>query len=124
MSKWTICLLFAMIWCHVMDDYVLQGLLAQMKQKKWWNEQTTNPLYKYDYIAALVAHSLSWSFSILIPIILINPTLPLLPIIYIVNAAIHAFVDDLKANKLKINLITDQLIHLAQIIVTFVICIC
>lgn len=114
----------AMIWCHVIDDYFLQGIMAQMKQKKWWNEQTTNPLYKYDYIAALVAHSLSWSFSILIPTILINPTLPSLPIIYIVNAAIHAFVDNLKANKLKINLITDQLIHLAQIIVTFVICMC
>jgi hypothetical protein len=29
------------------------------------------------------------------------------------------FVDDLKANKLKINLITDQLIHLTQIGITF-----
>jgi hypothetical protein len=34
---------------------------------------------------------------------------------------IHAFVDDLKANRFKINLIADQLIHLAQIIGTWLI---
>ena len=34
------------------------------------------------------------------------------------NTVIHAFVDDLKANRDRINLVTDQLIHLAQIAVT------
>lgn len=37
----------------------------------------------------------------------------------IVNAIIHAIVDDLKANKLKISLVTDQIIHFLQIIITF-----
>ena len=29
-------------------------------------------------------------------------------------------VDNLKANKLKINLMTDQIIHIIQIIITFI----
>jgi hypothetical protein len=37
---------------------------------------------------------------------------------FIINAIIHAFIDDLKANKLKINLIEDQTLHLAQIVST------
>jgi hypothetical protein len=36
----------------------------------------------------------------------------------VVNAAIHGYVDHLKANQHKINLVTDQLVHLAQILVT------
>ena len=34
-----------------------------------------------------------------------------------------AIVDDLKANKRKINLITDHLVHVCQIIITFIFCI-
>jgi hypothetical protein len=36
----------------------------------------------------------------------------------IINTAFHAGVDDLKANKYRINLWTDQLAHIGQIIVT------
>jgi len=35
------------------------------------------------------------------------------------NTLIHAIVDDLKANKHKINLIQDQTIHFMQILLTF-----
>jgi hypothetical protein len=34
------------------------------------------------------------------------------------NTIIHAIVDDLKANRNKLNLIQDQLLHLAQIVIT------
>jgi hypothetical protein len=34
------------------------------------------------------------------------------------NWGIHVIIDDLKANQLKINLITDQLIHIGQVIFT------
>ena len=37
---------------------------------------------------------------------------------FVINAAIHGYVDHLKANRHKINLVTDQLVHLAQILVT------
>lgn len=41
--------------------------------------------------------------------------------IFMINAILHGTVDDLKANKKKINLITDQSIHLLQIAVTAII---
>jgi hypothetical protein len=37
---------------------------------------------------------------------------------FIINAVFHAAIDDLKANKYRINLWTDQLTHLTQIAVT------
>ena len=43
-----------------------------------------------------------------------------LSMLWIINLIIHMFVDDLKANRNKINLITDQLIHIIQIIFTFI----
>ena len=39
-----------------------------------------------------------------------------------INTAIHFVVDDLKANRFKINLITDQSIHFIQIVLTFLVC--
>jgi hypothetical protein len=35
---------------------------------------------------------------------------------------VHFFVDNLKCNRLVINLIEDQLFHLSQIILTFLVC--
>lgn len=113
-----------MIFCHIIDDYKLQGILASMKQKKWWKEQKEyKELYKYDYIWALITHSFSWSFMIMLPIALtkgfeIGTTFL---IVFIVNMITHAIVDDLKANKFKINLIIDQVIHLIQIVVTAIV---
>ena len=110
-----------MIFLHIVDDYYLQGILAQMKQKKFWKEQAPDELYKYDYIWALIMHAFSWTFMIMLPLIFVSPINPAFYIIFVVNLAIHAYVDNLKANKHKINLWQDQLIHLAQIILTFII---
>jgi hypothetical protein len=38
----------------------------------------------------------------------------------ITNAIFHAWIDNEKANKLSINLLTDQIIHLFQIMTIFV----
>lgn len=111
----------AMIFLHIVDDYYLQGILAQMKQKKFWKEQAPDELYKYDYIWALIMHAFSWTFMIMLPLIFVSPINPAFYIIFVVNLAVHAYVDNLKANKHKINLWQDQLIHLAQIILTFII---
>jgi hypothetical protein len=114
-------ILLSMIFLHVIDDYKLQGILASMKQKKWWAEQKEyKPLYKYDYIAALIMHSFSWTFMIMLPIaITLQFNIGWWIIAYIVNMVIHAYIDDLKANKFKINLLEDQSIHIAQIICTW-----
>lgn len=110
-----------MIFLHIVDDYYLQGILAQMKQKKFWKEQAPDELYKYDYIWALIMHAFSWTFMIMLPLIFVSPISPAFYVIFVVNLAVHASVDNLKANKHKINLWQDQLIHLAQIILTFII---
>lgn len=115
--------LLAMIFLHIIDDYKLQGILASMKQKKWWEEQKEyKNLYKYDYIPALIEHSFSWTFMIMLPIaIMLRFNIDWWVIAYIANMIIHAFVDDLKANKFKINLVVDQTIHIIQIVVTWLI---
>lgn len=113
-------IILAMIFCHIVDDYYLQGWLASAKQKKWWEENAPQKLYNHDYIMALIMHSMSWSFMIMLPIatsMSFNVSI-LFIIVFIFNAVIHALVDNLKANKLQISLITDQLIHLLQIFVT------
>lgn len=110
-----------MIFCHIFDDYYLQGWLASAKQKMWWKKNAPDELYKYDYIAALFMHSFSWTFMIMLV-----PTIYIVvcggtwsPIIFIVNLVIHIIVDDMKANKKKINLIQDQAIHMIQILATW-----
>lgn len=117
-------LLFSMIFCHIFDDYFLQGMcLSNLKQKGWWEKNAPDSAYAKDYVAALIAHSFSWSFMITLPwIIYAGFALNFALIVIPVNALIHALVDDLKANKHKINLIQDQLIHLAQIALTFTVC--
>ena len=114
-------LLLSMMFLHIIDDYKLQGILASMKQKKWWQEQKEyKALYKHDYIIALIEHSFSWTFAIMLPIaISLKFNIGWWALAYVVNIIIHALVDDLKANKFKINLVTDQLIHIVQIIVTW-----
>lgn len=68
-------ILFTMIFCHIVDDYYLQGWLASAKQKSWWEKNAPEKLYKYDYLAALFMHSFSWSFMIMLP-----PTIALMVI--------------------------------------------
>ena len=109
-----------MIFCHIVDDYYLQGILASLKQRLWWKQRASEPKYKYDYIWALLMHSFSWAFMIMLPIAFVmNFEIDILfGIIFFINVIVHAVVDDLKANKLKINLWIDQLLHIAQILGT------
>ena len=117
-------ILLAMIFLHIVDDYKLQaGVLAYLKQKCWWKEQKDyKDLYKYDYLPALILHAFSWTFMIMLPIAFtLNFNIGWWVIAYIVNMIIHAIVDDLKANRFKINLVIDQLIHIMQIVATWLI---
>ena len=116
-----ILVLMLMLFCHIVDDYYLQGILASMKQKSWWKESALEGLYKYDYIVALMMHSFSWAFMIYLPItiwcLILGGTW--CPQVIIANMIIHSIVDNEKANKRSINLIQDQLIHIIQIFVTW-----
>ena len=115
-----ILILFQMIFCHIVDDYYLQGILASMKQKAWWKKQESYCyLYKHDYIVALIMHAFSWAFMIMLPFILLGVNQYVIVIPIAINTIIHAFIDDLKANKKKINLVQDQAIHIVQILLTW-----
>jgi hypothetical protein len=109
-----------MIFFHIVDDYYLQGFLASAKQKKYWQENAPDKMYKYDYVWALIMHSFSWSFMVMLPIAFANgfDLNAIFLIAFISNVVIHAITDDLKANKLKINLWQDQITHLCQIAIT------
>ena len=97
-----------------------------MKQKSWWKENVPDKMYEKDYLVALFMHSFSWAFMVMfMPVVLlhINVTVsPLLFVFFIANIAVHMIVDDLKANKRKINLVTDQSIHMVQILITWLVC--
>lgn len=113
--------LLLMIFCHIVDDYYLQGILASLKQKDWWKEHAPDKMYKYDYQMALFMHSFSWSFMIMLPLAVFYGFMInwLFIVLFICNVIIHAVVDNLKANKKKLNLTEDQIIHLIQIVATF-----
>ena len=113
-------LLIWMVFMHVCDDYYLQGILAKLKQREWWETNAPDERYKNDYIVALVMHSFSWAVMIMFPIFVFdgfNVTLYSL-VALIGNMTTHAIVDDAKANKHSINLIQDQIIHILQIAAT------
>ena len=48
-----IILFLSMLFCHIVDDYYLQGWLASAKQKGWWRKNSPELLYKNDYVMAL-----------------------------------------------------------------------
>lgn len=116
-----------MIFCHIIDDFVLQPIcLSKLKCKKWWIEQCKNnnydiQKYKDDYCCALLIHSASWSISIILPILfLYQYNTYVLFFNVLLNTIIHYDIDNAKANELTINLIQDQSIHFVQIILSFV----
>jgi len=119
-------ILLTMLFLHIVDDYYLQGILAQMKQKSWWEENAPDKLYKNDYKVALLEHAFSWTFMIMLPItvtmIIQNNYISTIYITYfIMNWILHTVIDHLKANKKTINLVVDQSCHILQIVVTWIV---
>lgn len=113
-------ILLSMIFLHIVDDYYLQGVLASMKQKDWWKKNAPDEMYKYDYLVALFMHSFSWAFVMMLPLIFVGEFIIW---VFIGNVVIHFITDHLKANLKEINLIWDQMIHIEQIVVSWLICV-
>ena len=120
-------ILLLMVFCHLIDDFVLQNKFSYLKQKSWWVKVCKDeglPIEKYgnDYLMALFEHSLEWSIAIMLPVMFLCNTSGLLLLCLVaLNTLIHATIDSLKANQLRLNLIQDQLVHFIQIILTWVI---
>ena len=119
-----LCVLVFMILCHIIADYSLQGWLASAKQKDWWKKQEGyNDFYKNDYKMALFMHSLEWSIMIHLPIIVFyNFQVTIVILISILgNCYLHYLIDDLKANLKVFNLVIDQIFHIIQVILFWII---
>ena len=114
----------SMVFCHIVDDFYLQGWLASAKQKKWWAKNAPQPMYKYDYVIALQIHSFSWAFVMMLPLLIYQLVTGVWFkyhfALFLVNMVIHQIVDNAKANKKKINLVQDQAIHIVQIAITYI----
>ena len=111
-------ILVLMLLGHLVADYTLQGWLADGKQESWWKKTCGGEIpdkYKNDYIVALYCHALYWSIFVCAPFYASEHFFSAI----VLNTTVHAIVDDLKANQKAINLVQDQLIHLAQILLTF-----
>ena len=119
-------ILLLMLFLHIVDDYYLQGILAKMKQKSWWEEHFEKlDYYTSDYIVALIEHAFSWTFMVMTPITVYvlfheDQILKYLYIVFfIANWAIHSYVDHLKCNVHNIHLTIDQIIHVMQVYITW-----
>lgn len=111
---------------HLIADYNLQGILCDLKQSSWWNEQLSkanirnSDKYELDFVAGLACHSVMWSIMTFAPLLLVtNPIV--FSICVLVNAVVHGVVDHMKANMYWLNLCQDQVLHLIQIVTTVIV---
>lgn len=126
---WSIKVLLLMFLFDIIDDFVLQPIcLSKLKQKRYWIEECKKynlniSKYDTDYITALLIHGLSWSIMIHVPLMFLGGIRDdfFLLLSVLINTVIHAIIDDLKANKLKINLDVDQCLHGLQIVITWIV---
>lgn len=117
---------FIMFWLHLIDDFHLQGFLGDLKQKAWWKKNYPDKLYEHDWMFALFEHSFSWAFTTHIPLLALSiysyctsgryDCLVAYVSCMIINIGFHMVIDNLKANEFTINLKTDQMLHICQII--------
>lgn len=117
-------LLTLTILLHLVADYNLQGILASMKQKQWWDDQLKNASeedkkeYKHDFLVALWEHSFMWSAITFAPILWLSGDKITTWLIFGANVLIHGMTDNAKANWKCINLLQDQMLHIGQIMLT------
>lgn len=120
---------------HFISDFTLQGNLGNLKWKTWWMDEcnrmekekklewgsagATFHKYRFDYICGMVCHCLYWTIFTFSPIIWNMTSTLQIALLVILNAGFHYWVDDMKANKWRLNLCQDQLFHLVQITATF-----
>lgn len=114
--------LLLMFFAHIVDDFYLQGILANMKQKSWWEKHPDyNKKYENDFVMAMFIHAFSWTFMIMLPIAMyLNFNIDISFVrLLLWNLMLHAVIDNFKANCKTINLVCDQCSHIGQILLTY-----
>ena len=105
-----------MVLLHVMEDFHIQGRMADMKQKAFWKPY--GEMYARDHIPVLLLHGFEWSMFVSLPILITSWSSVSAGFMAVVvaNGLIHSLVDHLKCNSLKLSLVQDQAIHITQIV--------
>ena len=118
-----VAIFLCMIFFHIFDDFKMQGILADFKNKHWWSKHSPDKLYRHDWKISMFAHCFSWTFMVMLPILVYIRfnVQPWFIVVFVVNVCVHFAIDHLKANAKMINLVQDQCAHLVQIVWTFVI---
>ena len=120
-------LILAGLFLHIIADYIFQtSFMANAKQRKWWKDNYPDKKYQFDWLIILFLHSFEWTVCVMLPVSLyriftVGTSLVeaiLVLILVVINTAIHMWIDDMKANQLRISLVQDQLVHIVQIIIT------
>lgn len=118
-------LLILIIFLHVLADFNMQGIMAQMKSKDYWKKYDKK--YQFDYVMPLIGHSFQWSFIVNLPITITAiytgaDCLEMFVCMSIIfHTILHAYIDTLKANDNKTTLIQDQFYHMLQLILLWVV---
>ena len=115
MIEWFV-LLPLKILLNVIEDFHMQGIMAQMKQKAYWCEY--HGKYTNDWVPVMLLHGVEWATIVSIPCMLVSwfDVSVWFIVVVVVMGLVHAYVDHLKANKFSINLIQDQAIHMVQLV--------
>ena len=96
-----------MIFAHCIGDYTLQGdFLSSAKRKNFWLNNNLEKKDVFAYLAILCVHAFIWSFCINLPITILlgNKSISIV-ISFFINFIVHAFI---------------ELLHLIQIVITFI----
>ena len=118
MTEWYL-LLPLMILCHIIEDFHIQGVMADMKQASFW--RSYGEKYANDWKPVIILHGMEWAILTSMPCLVMSWfDIPLWFVLVIVAMGLlHAYIDHLKANVGKINLITDQTLHMSQIMIIY-----
>lgn len=118
MTEWYL-LLPLMILCHIIEDFHIQGKMADMKQSSFWRPYGEK--YANDWKPVIILHGMEWAMLTSMPCVVMSWfDVPMWFVLVIVTMGLlHAYIDHLKANVGKINLITDQTLHMTQIMIIY-----
>ena len=117
-----ILLLVLMVALHTIEDFHVQGIMAQMKQRSWWVNNAPSPKYRYDHLPVILLHGLEWAVFVSLPLMWASDwSLPdWFCALIAAMGLVHSVIDHLKANMLKINLVQGQALHMVQIAIIWI----
>lgn len=121
-------LFLSLLLLHAFADFLLQGMLVNIKSKHWWMDSTKKIVWgaqdtqyrhvRHDYYVGLFFHAFVWAMVTFAPILLQCSDAAAALIVFC-NVIVHGFVEEYHVNRFRINMWQSQLLYLSQIALTF-----